>query len=375
MLDSVQQGLLAITLAAHATSSALALLRCRKGVEPMPSEPGSPPVTIIRPVCGVEAYDALTLGTTFELDHPNLRLIFCCDRADDPAARLVQSLIAAHPHVRAELLIGRDPLTANPKLNNLLKAWPRIETDWVILADSNVEMPRDYVQRLLARWQTDTGVLCAPPVGACPQDLAGEIECAFLNTYQARWQYASDSIGFGFAQGKTMMFRRRTLSEAGGLIALGQEVAEDAAATKVVRGMGQKVHLVDRPFNQPLGARTFRQVWDRQARWARLRRMTFPRLFALEILTSALIPMACAVAVADNIDVPPLLAALGVTLLWFGAEAALAVASGWHFTWRMVPAFAARELLLPALWLQAWFIDSFDWRGNRISDEEPLSQH
>jgi ceramide glucosyltransferase len=375
MLDSVSQGLLAITLAAHAASSTLALLRCRKQSSRIPSQVGSPPVTIVRPVCGVEPYDAMTLGTTFELDYPDLRLIFCCDRADDPAARLVQSLIAAHPNVRAELLIGRDPLTANPKLNNLLKAWSQIETDWVILADSNVEMPRDYVQRLLVRWQTDTGVLCAPPIGACPHDFAGEVECAFLNTYQARWQYASDSVGFGFAQGKTMMFRRRTLAEAGGLVALGQEVAEDAAATKVVRGMGLKVHLVDRPFNQPLGARSFRQIWDRQARWARLRRMTFPRLFALEILTSALIPIACAALAADSLDVSPVLAALGVALFWVAGEAALAVASGWHFAWRMLPALAARELLLPALWLQAWFIDSFDWRGTRISEEEPLSQH
>ncbi len=42
MLDSVAQGLLAITLAAHATSSGLALLRCRKRSRPTPSEPGSP---------------------------------------------------------------------------------------------------------------------------------------------------------------------------------------------------------------------------------------------------------------------------------------------------------------------------------------------
>lgn len=375
MLESIPQGVLALTLAAHVASSALAWARCRRRGGAMPSAPGAPAVTIIRPVCGVEANDAVTLGTTFGLDYPNLRLIFCCDRADDPAAQLVERLIAAHPAVRAELLIGRDPLTANPKLNNLLKAWPRIETDWVIMADSNVEMPADYVQRLLARWQPATGVACAPPIGARPQDLAGEIECAFLNTYQARWQYASDSLGFGFAQGKTMMFRRRTLAEAGGLIALGEEVAEDAAATKVVRRLGLKVHLVDRPFNQPLGARAFRQIWDRQARWARLRRMTFPRLFALEILTTGLVPVACAVAAADSMDLPPLLAALGTALIWYGAEAVLAVASGWHFTGRMLLACAARDLLLPALWLQAWFIDSFEWRGNRITEEEPLSQH
>ncbi len=139
--------------------------------------------------------------------------------------------------------------------------------------------------------------------------------------------------------------------------------------------MGLRVNLVDRPFNQPLGARTLRHVWDRQARWARLRRMTFPKLFALEILTSALIPVLCAMAAADAFELSPAVAALGVIAFWCGAEACLGLASGWHMTWRMLPAFAARELMLPALWLQAWFIDSFDWRGNRISDEEPLSQH
>ena len=375
MLDGIAQGVLALTLAAHGVSAGLAALRCRTQKGAVPAFPGSPPVTIIRPVCGVEPNDAVTLGSTFALDYPDLRLLFCCDRADDPAVRLVQALIDRHPHVRAELLIGRDPLTSNPKLNNLLKAWPRIETDWVILADSNVEMPTDYVQRLLVQWQPDTGVLCAPPVGARPQDLAGEIECAFLNTYQARWQYASDSVGFGFAQGKTMMFRTRTLAQAGGIVALGEEVAEDAAATKVVRRMGLKAHLVDRPFNQPLGPRTLRQVWDRQARWARLRRMTFPRLFALEVLTSGLLPLALALVVADIADAPTAAIAIGTAGLWYGTEMMLAAVSGWHLSWRMPAALMARDLLLPVIWIQAWFIDSFDWRGNRISDEEPLSQH
>ena len=59
-----------------------------------------------------------------------------------------------------------------------------------------------------------------------------EIECAFLNTYQARWQYLVDSLGWGFAQGKTMLWRRADLDAVGGISALAREVAEDAAATR-----------------------------------------------------------------------------------------------------------------------------------------------
>ena len=81
------------------------------------------------------------------------------------------------------------------------------------------------------------------------------LECAFLNTYQARWQYAAESVGHGFAQGKTMLYRRDVIEAAGGIEALGAETAEDAASTKLIRRQGLHVYLVDRPFAQPIGPR------------------------------------------------------------------------------------------------------------------------
>src|SRR5262249_15106896 len=62
-----------------------------------------------------------------------------------------------------------------------------------------------------------------------------ELECAFLNTYQLRWQYTSAAIGLGFAQGKSMLYRRSQIEKAGGIRLLAAEAAEDAATTKVVR--------------------------------------------------------------------------------------------------------------------------------------------
>src|SRR5262249_58247505 len=57
------------------------------------------------------------------------------------------------------------------------------------IADSNVLMPADYIQHLFASWQADTGLVASPPIGSRPQGFWAEIECTFLNTYQARWQY------------------------------------------------------------------------------------------------------------------------------------------------------------------------------------------
>src|SRR5437762_2077147 len=80
--------------------------------------------------------------------------------------------------------------------------------------------PAVTILRPVADWKADTGVLCSPPIGSLPAGLWSEVECAFLNTYQARWQYAADSAGIGFAQGKTMLWRRQDLVAAGGIGAL-----------------------------------------------------------------------------------------------------------------------------------------------------------
>ena len=36
-----------------------------------------------------------------------------------------------------------------------------------------------------------------------------------LNAYQARWQYFADFLGLGFAQGKTLFWRKSDLESAG----------------------------------------------------------------------------------------------------------------------------------------------------------------
>ena len=324
-------------------------------------------MTIIRPVCGIDPNDEMTLRSTFELDYPNYEALFCCASADDPAVGLVRRLITQYPSVEARLLIGDDQVSQNPKLNNVVKGWRAASHEWIVLADSNVLMPGDYLQRLLAAWRPDTGLVSAPPIGCQPEGVWAELECAYLNTYQARWQYAADSCGTGFAQGKSMLWRRRDLEAAGGICALGSEPAEDAAATKIVRHAGQRVRLADGAFPQPLGSRTAAQVWARQVRWARLRRATFPGFFALEIFSGLAAPLLALVAAACVLDLDVLPLAAAYVGVWIAAEAWLATAVGWHFSWRSPLLGLLRELLLPLLWAQAWFGNSLSWRGNDMT--------
>lgn len=351
-------------LALHLATAAIAAVRCTRRSSP-PGE--TPHITILRPVCGADEHDALTLGSTFQLNYPAYDIVFCAANANDAGARLAQLLITRHPEIPARLMIGDDRVSPNPKLNNLVKGWQSETAEWVVMADSNVLMPPGYLQQLLSAWSPGTGLVCSPPVGTAPDTFMAEVEAAFLNTYQARWQLAADSAGFGFAQGKSMLWHRPLLDSAGGIAALACELAEDAAATKIVRQAGRSVRLTRAPFSQPLGSRSAKQVWDRQLRWARLRRMTFPAAFAPEVLSGLLPPLAALIIWAHLAEIDAALPALGLVASWYGAEAALAWAARWHLTWRAPVAWIVRDALLPALWIGAVAGSALTWRGTDLT--------
>ncbi len=373
-ISALAAGLAGGGLALQVASAAIAAVRCRRGRKPLPIPAEAPPVTIVQPLCGVEAFSKETLASIFALNYPDYEVIFCVADAADPIAPIALRAMAAHPEVPSRLLIGDDRVSANPKLNNVVKGWKAAKRDWIVIADSNVLMPRDYIEQLLARWRVDTGVVCAPPLGAQPQNFASEIECAFLNTYQARWQYAAEALGFGFAQGKTMLWRRDILEAGGSIEALGAEIAEDAASTKLVHRAGLRAHLASPPSRQPLGARRLRDVWARQVRWARLRRATFPIYFAPEVVTTSLLTLAAAAIGGEEIGLSAPAALTLAAATWYGAEAGLAAAAGWSLAWSSPAAWIARDLALPALWLSGWMNARFVWRGNVMSaDEETLA--
>jgi ceramide glucosyltransferase len=359
---------LAATAILHFTTIAVVIWRIRR------SRTSSPVmnvgISIVRPVCGLENFSEETLSSVFRLAYPRYEVLFCAASASDPVVPLVRQLIEQHRDVPAQLLIGNDRVSDNPKLNNVVKGWEAASHAWIVMADSNVLMPPDYLHRLLGTWRADTGLVSSPAIGCWPDGVWAELECAFLNTYQARWQCFIDSVGIGFAQGKSMLYRRELLESAGGIRALSAELAEDAASTKIVRRQGLRVRVVDRPFPQPLGRRGAAEVWGRQVRWARLRRDTFILYYLPELFAGAVLPLAACALLAWSYDWPLAGTLAAFAALWYGAEAALAAAAGWHLSWRSPAIWLLRDLLTPVLWVASFAGNGFVWRDNamRVAD-------
>jgi len=357
--------LLCLALAASAHFISIAMLLIRPYMQPQTLPVLRPPITILRPACGIENYIEETLASAYAIDYPDFEIVFCVADPADPVVPVIEKLIAAHPVIPSRLLTGDDRISVNPKLNNLVKGWRAARHEWIVMTDSNVQLAPDYLDRLLACWGPGVGLVSSPPVGSRPESNGAELECAFLNTYQARWQLTADDIGKGYAQGKTLFWHRDDLERAGGITALATATAEDIASTRLVRAAGLNVKLVRRPFPQPLGRRTLKQVWRRQVRWAQLRRNDLPQVFWFEPFSFSLIVLLPAAIAAACGALPLGLLAL-LLVAWYGAEAVLAEAFGWHFGPRTIPAWIARDLLLPAVWLSGAVNSRYEWQGHRV---------
>jgi ceramide glucosyltransferase len=362
-------GVATIAMVVHIASISLAAIRLK--AKSSTTHFYIPHISIVRPLCGEEPFLEITLKSGFELDYQNYELLFCVADPNDPAIDVATRLMDRYSHVRARIFIGESPLSQNRKLNNCVKGWSGASHDRILFVDSNVILPPDCITQLLKSWRQDTGLVSSPPIATTPIGFCAELECAFLNSYQARWLYAADAIGVGFAHGKTMLMERQMIEQAGGIETLANELGEDAASTKIVRASGFRVRLVSDPFSQPIGFRTLYDVWHRQLRWAQIRRAAFPLLFFSEIFTSSLIP--CAMLALSGVfqDYKLIISTLSFLGLWYGGEAALSYKVGWHFSWRMPFVIIMRDLIIPILWISGWAKLHVIWRGSILNYHSP----
>lgn len=328
------------------------------------------PVSIVRPLKGIESFSYETLSSLFCLDYSCYEIIFCVQSDKDPIIPLVEGLIAAYPRRDAKLLIGDDRVSINPKLNNCIKGWEASRYEYIILSDSNVLAPPDYIQAMLVAFCENTALTISMPIGSRPGSFWAIVECAILNTFQARWQYGADAIGIGFAQGKNMMWRREVLDRVGGIRALGREVAEDAAATKIVRAQNMRIRLVDMPFQQPLGVRSFSEVYSRHARWARLRRATFPWYYVPEFMNGSFVAVLSGAYAAYACGFDPIIASLSILFILYTGEIILAKQCGFYLSPLMPVALFVRDLILPIMFIDGLIIDNFVWHGEEMSVKE-----
>src|SRR3954465_9805828 len=107
-------GLVAAFAVTTTLASCAALLWVPRDRRDLPDH--TPPVTIYKPLKGVDEGLEENLRSFFRLEYPTYQLLFCVAAADDLAIEIVERLVREFPNHDARLIVGCPAFGLNPKV-------------------------------------------------------------------------------------------------------------------------------------------------------------------------------------------------------------------------------------------------------------------
>lgn len=381
-----------IILAAFATFYAViaAAVSLRHRRIPHPTElnaPGAPlaPVSVLKPLCGLEPRLFENLATFCEQRHPCFELLCGVRSPADPAIGVVERLRTAYPQCDIQLVIDPHVHGHNLKVSNLINLAARARYDTFVVADSDIAVEADYLASVCAP-------LADPDVGVvtCLYRAHGvgrwwtRIGALFVNDWFApsvRVAHAGGSTRFGF--GSTLALRRETLEAIGGFQRLKNCLADDYWLAEHARERGLATVLSEVTVTTDVAEPDVTALWLRETRWLRTIRSINPAGFGFLFITftSPWLIAAAAIALAQYPAHLPLgraaaaIACAGaiarLVLHWRGVYIAGEVVRdgdtrGWRAFVRDLPLVPVRDTLLLGQWLVAAVGSHVYWRGARV---------
>ena len=332
---------------------------------PAPPRADWPAVTVLKPLHGAEAGLEAALASVLSQDYPApMQVIFGVQDPADPALGVVERLRGAHPAADIELVADPTAHGANAKVGNLINMTPRVRHGLIVLADSDIVAPPDYLRQVAAALdQPGVGVVTCPYRGQAVGGLWARLAAMGL-TYQFLPSVAV-GVRLGLAtpcMGSTIALSAATLARIGGFAAFKDQLADDYALGAAVRALGLS-SLVAPPIVAHLCSEaSLGELVRHELRWARTIRGVDPAGYAGSGVMHA-VPLALIAAILLK-GAPASLAVLAAALicrLWSMRQADRA-AGGERGDWPLAP---LRDILSLALFVASYFGRAVDWRGTR----------
>jgi ceramide glucosyltransferase len=324
-----------------------------------------PPISAIIPIKLLDPGFETAQASMFGQDYPAYEVLIGAAEQESPALAAARRIAACHPEVSCRFLRSAGTAAVSPKLNNLATPLASARHDLVFTKDSNITLDPGTMAAFVQNFTQGVGLVVGVPVAVRARNFAGRIEAFSINGH-ARLLLAASALGLGFGVGKAMLFRRSDLAKAGGIAAISDTLAEDTAISIVLARQGLKTVFSHRTAAQETGARTFREIYERQLRWSIVRRKHERVTFPLEPLASPL-PAAVAGALAAPLVSYPAWLGFSLTLLgWFCAETGFALCKGWEVSRWSPLTFLGREILALVAWLRAFTTHDVVWAQVRF---------
>jgi ceramide glucosyltransferase len=330
----------------------------------MPWSTHAPPVTLLKPVYGLEKQLRANLRSACTQDYPIYQVVFSVQRKDDPAIGLLLELQSEFGAQRVTVAIEDVLVGLNGKINNLTGALPHARHDVLVISDSDVWLAPDYLRRIVAP-------LSDPSVGAVSSFFRAvraerwfeRFELLTINADHMALAMLGQRFRGDLCFGASCALTRGTLDSIGGFGVLGDYLVEDTELGRRILRSGKQLAVIPYVVDTMVDQASFAGCWQKQTYWDQNTRAAVPAVFAASLFVRV-IPLAL------------LYAALAPTL----SQAWLAL--GAAFVCRLGAAAAALGCALQdregltSLWLvplkdclslfwfaRAWLSRTLIWRG------------
>jgi ceramide glucosyltransferase len=233
----------------------------------------SPPVTVLKPLKGIDEGLEENLRSFFQLDYPVFQLIFGVADADDPAIAVVQKLQREFPDCDAYLVVGVPAFGLNPKVENMAAMDRHRKYEMILISDSNVRARPSYLRETVCYFaEPGVGMVSNLFAGVGEEHAGAAMENLQLNGFISGAMATAAVCRATCVCGKSMMLTGQVLDAIGGFAAVRNILAEDQTMAIRVRQAGYSIRLSHHVVENVNRQRYLRWFLSRHSRWYKVRR-------------------------------------------------------------------------------------------------------
>ena len=337
----------------------------RKKLETPARSSYAPPVSILKPVRGLDCEAYENFASFCRLDYPEYEILFCVNEGDDPAVPVIEKLQQDFPNRRIRLLVGAPGIGASSKVNKLCRLVDEASHELLAISDSDVRVETNYLRDVAAPFAD-------PKVGAVTVFFRSLIPGSFGATLDAAGsavEFAASALlaqkleGVRFTLGATMATTKERLTEIGGFRALANRYVDDFELGNRIAARGYRVELAATPVWMVYPRETLSEFLRHELRWTIGLRNVRPVGHAAMVFTFGLPWTILAAGVAPS----AMLAALYIFCYLVLRSAVYLTLGVWGLrdsvvrrAWWLAP---LRDAASFAVWVASFFSDRICWRG------------
>ncbi len=337
-----------------------------------------PPVTVLKPVHGMEERLEQNLESFFQQDYPDFEIIIGARSSGDPALALAEKLRLRYPQVKSRIVISGPPDWPNAKVFTLSKMIPLSRNDFFVISDSDVRVERDFLRNVIPPLlnqksggqkpdDAKTGLVTCLYRGDPAADFWSLLEALGMSVEMPSGVVVADMLeGIRFGLGPAVAFRRDALEAIGGIAATADYYSDDYVLGNKIWAAGYKVIFSHHFVYHVLTPRSFARTLGDQLRWMKSTRHSRPWGHLGTGLTFAM-PFGVLgfVAAATLGNLRLAVALLGIAFI---NRVIQAVAVGWGLlrdprALRLCGLYPLRDFQGFVVWAASYLSRDFYWRG------------